>query len=98
MRPNLACLICLFVLTACTEFPALEGTIAPAQANAPYPDLVPLAPLIAQANAGSAAQDSAQNAQAALDPRLAALRARAARLRGPVIPPAQAARMRRGVR
>lgn len=98
MRPSLACLICLFALSACTEFPALEGTIAPAQTNAPYPDLVPLSPLIAQANAGNAAQDGAQSAQSALEPRLAALRARAARLRGPVIPASQRARLLRGVR
>ena len=86
---------CLLLLAACTEFPALEGTVPPAQANAPFPALVPLAPLVAQAETP---QTDAAGAEAALAPRLSALRARAARLRGPVIPPAQRARMLRGLR
>ncbi len=85
----------LIVLTACTEFPALDGTIDPALRDAPYPALVPLSPLVAQANA---ADRGAANVETALTPRLASLRARAARLRGPVIPPAARARMLRGVR
>ncbi len=82
-------------LASCAEFPALEGTISPEQANAPYPALVPLTPLIAQVGAS---QSGAENTQSELAPRVAALRARAADLRGPVIPPAERARMLRGVR
>lgn len=85
----------LIALAACTEFPALEGTVAPASANAQAPELVPLAPLLAQANA---TDRGAAEVETALSPRLANLRARAARLRGPVIPPAARARMLRGVR
>ena len=89
-----AVFILLIGLAACTEFPALDGTVPPAAANGP-PDLVPLAPLLAQANA---TDRGAADVQSALTPRLANLRARAARLRGPVIPPAARARMLRGVR
>lgn len=85
----------LITIAACTEFPALDGTIPPRDANAPFPALVPLAPLVAQANA---ADRRAADVETALTPRLAALRARAARLRGAVIPPAVRARMVRGVR
>jgi hypothetical protein len=85
----------LAALPACTEFPELDGTIAPERANAPYPELVPLAPLLAQANTSSGA---AELANTDIEPRLANLRARAARLRGPVIPSATRSRMLRGVR
>ena len=102
MRLVLACslAVCLALLSglgACTQFPELDGTVAPTDADAPAPDLVPLAPLLAQANQGSDTASAAQSAQTALTPRLAALRARADRLRGPVIPAAIRARMLRGV-
>lgn len=85
----------LFALTACTEFPALDGTVPPSVSDAPFPALVPLAPLIAQA---AVADRGGADAQAALTPRLAALRARAAGLRGPVIAAPTRTRMTRGVR
>ncbi len=88
-------LLGLAVAAGCAQFPELDQRITPELANAQPPDLVPLAPLIAQADA---AQAGAATAQADLDPRLAALRDRAARLRGPVIPPSIRARMLRGVR
>ena len=58
-------------LGACTAFPALEGTISDAARQAPYPDLtaVPLAPV-----ATNAEEDM-------LAIRIAALQARAARIR-----------------
>lgn len=66
-------LIPLFVgLSACTSFPALEGTISDAARNAPYPALTPLP------------ADLAADAIASDDPlaaRIAALQARADRLR-----------------
>lgn len=89
-----AALLILTFLAACTEFPELDGTVPPAAASNP-PRLVPLAPLLSQANASDR---GAAEVESALSPRLANLRARAARLRGPVIPPATRARMLRGVR
>ncbi|MEN8841513.1 MAG: hypothetical protein ABF254_04860 [Octadecabacter sp.] len=95
MRFAFALFALLAALPACTEFPELDGTVSQAQADAPFPDLVPLAPLLAQVNASSSA---AEIANTNIDARLANLRARAARLRGPVIPAAIRARMLRGVR
>ena len=82
-------------LTACAEFPQLDGTIAPEHSGADFPDLIPLAPLVAQA---SSANGTAITANADLSPRLASLAARANRLRGPVIPTAERTRMLRGIR
>lgn len=87
--------IAFLTLSACSDFPALEGTIQPDLENAPFPALVPLGPVIAQT---SSINSVAATAEADLSPRIARLRARAATLRGPVIPPAQRARMLRGVR
>jgi len=95
MRLAFALLALLATLPACAEFPALDGTISAEQANAPFPDLVPLAPLLAQA---STATRGPALTEASLAPRIANLRARAARLRGPVIPAAARTRMLRGVR
>jgi hypothetical protein len=47
MRP--VSVIILVLLAACADFPALEGTIEPAALTAPYPALVPLGPILAQA-------------------------------------------------
>lgn len=82
-------------LAACVEFPALDGTVAPENANAPFPALVPLDPLIAQAGM---TDNRAATEQADMTPRLTNLRARAARLRGPVIPAPIRNRMLRGIR
>ena len=88
----------IFVLTVgCTQFPALDGTIDAAARAAPIPALQPLAPLLAQADATQANSQITAASVAALDDRIAALRARAAGLRGPVIERATLARMRRGV-
>lgn len=67
---RIALLPCL-ALCACTSFPALEGTISDAARDAPYPTLtaVPMAPPVSGADAD------------ALQARIAALNARAARLR-----------------
>lgn len=61
----------LICLTACAQFPALEGSISDAARNAPYPRLTPLPVLPAESNADEAAMPS----------RIAALQARAAILR-----------------
>lgn len=85
----------LIVLAGCADFPALDGTIPPAVANAPPPDLVPLTSVFAQARAGERTADASDISQSS---RLANLRGRAARLRGDVIAPAERARMLRGPR
>lgn len=96
MRLRLATLIAISGLaSACTQFPELDRAIGADVANAPPPALVPLAPLIAQANA---ADRGAAEVQTALSPRLSSLRNRAARLRGPVIPQPVRNRMLRGIR
>jgi len=95
MRFTFALVTLLAALPACTEFPELDATVSPEAANAPHPDLVPLGPLLAQANTSTGA---AEHANTNIEPRLANLRTRAARLRGPVIPAALRARMLRGVR
>jgi hypothetical protein len=71
-------------LGACTQFPDLDGTVAPDLAGADFPALVPLGPLLASAVPTGAA-DTAQTTQD-LQSRIAALRARAQALqRRPVL-------------
>ncbi|AGI66823.1 hypothetical protein OAN307_c11210 [Octadecabacter antarcticus 307] len=84
----------LITLAACAEFPALDGSVLPTQANTPFPDMVPLASLIQRANAND---NGAAMREAAITPRLASLRARASRLRGPVIATDARVRLLRGV-
>ncbi|MBU2993936.1 hypothetical protein Q4555_11105 [Octadecabacter sp. 1_MG-2023] len=85
----------LMTLSACTQFPELDGTIAPELVQGAAPDLIPLGPLLLQAEA---ADQGAAEVETEISPRLANLRGRAAGLRGPVIAPAIRARMLRGVR
>jgi hypothetical protein len=85
----------LLALTACAEFPALDVVVPASKANGASPALVPLAPLLARADASD---KGAAAVQSALEPRLTGLHARAARLRGPVIPAPVRARMLRGIR
>jgi hypothetical protein len=61
----------LFVLAACADVPALEGTVSDAARNAPYPALVPLVDLPTPVTAQTADMDA----------RIAALQRRAAALR-----------------
>ena len=81
-------------LSSCTQFPELDVSVPPSAEAARYPDLQPLDPLLARE--GQLAQDNAQT-EADLEARVAALQARAARLRRQVIDPATRARMRNGV-
>lgn len=86
----------LVLLVACTELPDLDGTISPASKDAPFPELVPLDPLLATVPKGTAPPpDALLNARIAqhrarlgplptpvnLDARVARLKARAAWLR-----------------
>ncbi len=58
----------LIAQASCTQYPELEGTVAPELENAAYPDLLPLEPILAQA--GKSGVDPVQ-AQAGLGGRLA---------------------------
>lgn len=73
----------MVALAACTQFPELDGTVAPDLAQADFPDLVPLEPLL---NARAPVIADPEQTSATLDARVAALRARAAALqRGAVV-------------
>lgn len=71
--------LCL-LLCACAQFPELATPEARLAQNAPYPTLVPLEQLL-HGSAPVATEATASDLQA----RLARLRARANRLRGPVL-------------
>jgi hypothetical protein len=77
MRPALALLL---AFAACAEIPDL-GPANDAAAAAPWPRLVPLEPVLAEAAAITISDETATG----LDARGAALRARAARLRNAVV-------------
>lgn len=83
----------LSLTTACTDFPDLGDTIPRDLEQADFPKLVPVEPLLARANEVQITPEST----AALDARVARLRARAARLRGQVVDSGTRARMRDGV-
>ena len=86
-------LLSLIGLAACADVPALEDRIDAAARDAPYPALINIDPLLAQASTATPALAIEQDVTA----RAAALRARANRLRGPIIAPGLRARMARGV-
>ena len=44
-----ACLALCLTLCACIDIPEVDGTVLPEFEDAPYPDLVPLDPLLARA-------------------------------------------------
>ena len=94
-RPLALCL-CLglpALVAGCAEFPQLDGRVAPEDRDAAYPRLVPLGPIVARAGEVTISETTEQGIAA----RVAALRARAARLRGTVIDGGTRARMRQGV-
>ena len=84
----------LTLVGACTQFPALDRTVTPELETAAYPNLVPLAPVLAAANAGGV---EPQQAGAAIDGRVAALKTRAARLRGSVLSGPERQRLAKGL-
>ena len=85
--------LALLCLTACTQFPELDSRADTLDPRAPYPALVPVEPLLAQA--GPARIDDGD--QAALAARIAGLRARASRLRATVLDSDTRSRMQQGV-
>lgn len=89
---NAALMISLLGLIACGDIPDVGGAQAEAARNAPYPDLVRLDTLLnAQQNTPTPITAASI---ATTNDRIAQLRARAARLRGPVIDPATRSQMR----
>ncbi|MFG6509881.1 hypothetical protein ACGYK6_13045 [Sulfitobacter sp. 1A15333] len=89
---TIALLLGVSLLAGCTQFPELDRTITPALEAAPYPDLVPIDPLLAKATAGRI--DPART-EAALTGRAANLEARAARVSRTSAQSASAARVAR---
>ncbi|MEP3443111.1 MAG: hypothetical protein ABJN72_16660 [Sulfitobacter sp.] len=89
-------LLTSFALTgACTQFPELDARITPELEAAQYPKLIPLAPVLAAAQE-QRVEPAQENAQ--IDGRIAALRARAAALRGSVLSGAERLRLEQGLR
>jgi hypothetical protein len=84
-------------LGACANFPDLDERVDAATQGAAYPTLQPLDPLIARASSLETNGQIAPASVAALDDRIANLRAKSTRLRGPIIDTATRSRMRRGV-
>jgi hypothetical protein len=83
----------MIVLAACTEPYPLAPDLVASGAAAPYPALVPAGEIVAQVPAATAATAPA----GAIGTRADRLRARANRLRGPVIDAGTGERMRRGI-
>ncbi|UOA31317.1 hypothetical protein DSM110093_01081 [Sulfitobacter sp. DSM 110093] len=80
------------LMAGCTQFPALDRTITPELDAAPFPDIVPIDPLLAQASAGRI--DPART-EAELSGRAAQLDARAGRIGSNSADAATAARVAR---
>ena len=86
--------LCLMALcTACAQFPELDSALTDGAETAPYPDLLPVEELNARVGEPRIAPETASGIEA----RVAALRARAARLHGTVIDSSTRARMTAGV-
>ncbi len=94
MHRAFALCICL-ALSGCTQFPQLDAVVSESAKNAPYPTLAPVDGLLARANASTTDPAAVRGDLAS---RVAALRARAARLRGPIIEPPVRARMNAALR
>jgi len=90
-------------LAGCTQFPELDETIEPAADTAAFPDLIPLADILAaEASRLEAVQDPEETdeeiaTEEVIRARREALRRRAETLRGGVIDPQTQTRMQRGV-
>ena len=84
----------LLVLAGCSDQPDLDSTISDSVRAAPYPDLVPLEPLLA--TTGSP-RDTSDQPEADLAARRNRLQQRAQQLSGAVVDSDTRARMRAGV-
>ncbi|SIN98827.1 hypothetical protein [Vannielia litorea] len=89
-----ALLLCL-ALAGCTQFPELDAVTSASAKSAAYPRLVPIDGILARA--GSSGTDPVA-LRSSLEARVAGLRTRAARMRGPIIEPPVRARMNDALR
>jgi len=78
----------------CTQFPALDRTLTPELEAAAFPALVPLGPVLAGAQQGGIVP---QQAAATIEARVAALKSRAAGLRGSILSGAERQRLAQGL-
>lgn len=83
--------VLMVALAACTQFPELDDSVSPEVRQADFPPLVPLAPLLA---ANTSEPTRGADIAASLQSRVAGLNARASRLRGSILSPAERARLR----
>lgn len=95
LRSILAITALAVTLGGCTQLPALDGTITPEMEAADFPEFEPMPALLSRAKA-SRTNPGAEQAQ--LNARVAALRARAARLRKSVLSGPERVRLREGLR
>ena len=93
--PMLRILPLVLVLTACTSLPDLDSDIPQSVLDGDFPALVPLTSLDLAPGLDA---DTRTELTEGLQGRVAALKARAARLRGPVIDRPTLQRMDRGVK
>lgn len=96
-RPPALAVLILTAVTACAQFPDLDAALSPGAAGAAYPDLVPVEQLKAQMPRAETTFDADDPTAPRMAARIAALRARAASLRGTVIDSPTRARMEVGV-
>ncbi|KNG92660.1 hypothetical protein [Pseudaestuariivita atlantica] len=92
-RAALRMLLLPAALAACSQFPELDAAVDPGIYDRDFPALLPIDTLIA-----SPARLVTPDLEGQVLSRVAALRARAARLGGPVVDAATKRRMARGVR
>lgn len=89
-----ACLaITATLMGGCSDFPELDAAISPAARKAGYPGLMPIDQLLAEAQQVQISPQTVSNLQS----RISRLKARAARLRGPVVDGTSRARMRAAI-
>lgn len=93
---RIALILALTLFAACTPMPALEGRIGAEARAAPFPALVPIETLLAQA-ASSGGALGTPDFTGGIPARLAALAGRARALRQPVMNAAERARLARGI-
>lgn len=86
-------LSCVLMLTGCTDFPDMNGRLTEADADQPYPALVPADEILAGTRDPAIQPDT----QSRLDARVAALEQRAAGLRATNLDVATRDRMQAGV-
>lgn len=79
-------------LLGCTQFPELDAARTPGVATAPFPALLPIESLL-----DGPEPRATPEMRAGIEGRVSGLRARAARLQGPVVSASDRARMEQGV-